>query len=358
MAETDNLQGLDSGQLASDPIGTAQKFNALLRGVRASVATAAATILTTRGDLLTRSASALARLAVGAANTVLRSDGADPSWGKIVNADITDDTIAVGKLADGTAGQLITWDAAGEATTVATGNSGQALTSNGAGAAPTFQAQTAGDINGLTTTDNPASTAYVAGSIGSGVSNNRKFRVGEVGGWCALEEQTASTSASLSFVLTSYTADFEDFEFIIHALRPETDAVFLFLRTSTDGGSNYDAGASDYAWCGYRSDQGALTGDRDAADSEIELTTGLDSVGNTAGSEAFSGRVMLYNPAATVHTRITSHGNFTDAAGNLIDVAISGIRLAAADVDAVRFLMSSGNIASGKITLMGRRKVT
>ena len=47
--------------------------------------------------------------------------------------------VDVADLANGTDGELITWDAAGVAATVATGTAGQVLTSNGAGAAPTFQ---------------------------------------------------------------------------------------------------------------------------------------------------------------------------------------------------------------------------
>lgn len=45
-----------------------------------------------------------------------------------------------GDIADGTAGELLTWDAAGVAALVATGAATEVLTSNGAGAAPTFQA--------------------------------------------------------------------------------------------------------------------------------------------------------------------------------------------------------------------------
>lgn len=48
--------------------------------------------------------------------------------------------IAVSDLADGTDGELITWDASGVPATVSVGTSGHVLTSNGAGAAPTFQA--------------------------------------------------------------------------------------------------------------------------------------------------------------------------------------------------------------------------
>jgi hypothetical protein len=45
-----------------------------------------------------------------------------------------------GDIADGTAGELLTWDAAGVAAVVATGAATEVLTSNGAGTAPTFQA--------------------------------------------------------------------------------------------------------------------------------------------------------------------------------------------------------------------------
>jgi hypothetical protein len=45
-----------------------------------------------------------------------------------------------GDIADGTAGEIMTWDAAGVAALVATGAATEVLTSNGAGTAPTFQA--------------------------------------------------------------------------------------------------------------------------------------------------------------------------------------------------------------------------
>lgn len=59
--------------------------------------------------------------------------------GGITNGSSLGTDIAVSELADGTDGELITWDSSGVATTVAVGTSGQVLTSNGAGAEPTFQ---------------------------------------------------------------------------------------------------------------------------------------------------------------------------------------------------------------------------
>ena len=60
-----------------------------------------ASTLTTRGDLLTMDAGPdFKRLALGAANTVLKSDGSDGSWGSIVDANITAATVTGAKLAN------------------------------------------------------------------------------------------------------------------------------------------------------------------------------------------------------------------------------------------------------------------
>tara|TARA_Y100000310_G_scaffold257479_1_gene265539 strand:+ start:2423 stop:5548 length:3126 start_codon:yes stop_codon:yes gene_type:complete len=53
---------------------------------------------------------------------------------------IADDAITLSKLAAGTDGELITWDASGDPAAVAVGTATHVLTSNGAGSAPTFQA--------------------------------------------------------------------------------------------------------------------------------------------------------------------------------------------------------------------------
>ena len=58
----------------------------------------------------------------------------------IVEGDIVNNAISLGKMATGTAGNLITYSAAGAPAVVATGTATHVLTSNGAGAAPTFQA--------------------------------------------------------------------------------------------------------------------------------------------------------------------------------------------------------------------------
>jgi hypothetical protein len=52
---------------------------------------------------------------------------------------IEDDAVTLAKMAGGTDGNLITYDAAGDPAYVLTGTAAQVLTSNGPGAAPTFE---------------------------------------------------------------------------------------------------------------------------------------------------------------------------------------------------------------------------
>ena len=65
------------------------------------------------------------------------------------SAGLTD--VAISDLADGTPGELITWDGANAPAVVATGTANQVLTSNGAGLPPTFQNAGAGFADPMTT---------------------------------------------------------------------------------------------------------------------------------------------------------------------------------------------------------------
>ena len=65
---------------------------------------------------------------------------------KVTTPAVTDDSITLAKMAPGTDGNLITYDASGNPAAVATGTAGHVLTSAGAGAPPTFAALTTGKI--------------------------------------------------------------------------------------------------------------------------------------------------------------------------------------------------------------------
>ena len=86
---------------------------------------------------------------------------------------IANNAVTLAKMAGGTDGELITYDANGDPAAVAVGSSGHVLTSNGAGAAPTFQAAAGGGATIVhafsnTTTTNYAGTASSFSTVGSG----------------------------------------------------------------------------------------------------------------------------------------------------------------------------------------------
>lgn len=91
---------------------------------------------------------------IGSAGAPVLFNGAlgTPSSGTLTNATglptagLVDDAVTLAKMAPGTDGNLITYDANGDPAYVATGTSGQVLTSNGAGAAPTFQTSSGAEL--------------------------------------------------------------------------------------------------------------------------------------------------------------------------------------------------------------------
>ena len=69
--------------------------------------------------------------------------------GSIDTAHIADDQITLAKMASGTDGNIISYDASGNPVAIATGSDGQVLTSTGAGSPPAFEAAPSTSFNGI-----------------------------------------------------------------------------------------------------------------------------------------------------------------------------------------------------------------
>lgn len=70
--------------------------------------------------------------------------GQTPTAVALDGDDLANDIITLAKMASGTDGNIISYDASGNPVAIATGSDGQVLTSAGAGAAPAFEAGFAG----------------------------------------------------------------------------------------------------------------------------------------------------------------------------------------------------------------------
>lgn len=170
-----------------------------------------------------------------------------------------------------------------------------------------------------------------------------------VQGRVLLATKTASASATLDFTEFD-NATYRWYEFDLDNVKPATDATDFYARVSTNGGSSYNAGASDYSWTYGGTGSVALT-QADGADGHMQIAT---NIGNAAAEFGVSGRLILLSAgSATAYTRLLSQIGYDSSAGEGFQLTGLGRRLAAEDTDAIRFLFSSGNITSGTIRMYG-----
>jgi len=146
---------------------------------------------------------------------------------------------------------------------------------------------------------------------------------------------TATASASSAIAFTGLSATYTKYVVVLTDVIPSTTASLL-LRTSTNGGSSYDSGAAEYT---YGTTSGAYT----TSATSLPLATSV-----TTGAYGVSGELWIFSPSSVVPCRVLFQG-FNDP-GSLY---LAGHRAAAADVDAIQFSFSAGNIASGKFYLYG-----
>jgi len=172
------------------------------------------------------------------------------------------------------------------------------------------------------------------------------------GEWVLLEKITAATTTTIAFKIDT---TFDDYKVVARKLLPATDAVLLHARTSTDAGATFDSGASDYNWSTAEMTNAAETYVHDNADTQIKLcgANGLSNVANEGGA---NGEITVWSPNDAIYTTLSSRldGIKGGAARATIHMA-SGTRQSAANVDAIQFLLSSGDITSGDLILYGRK---
>lgn len=174
---------------------------------------------------------------------------------------------------------------------------------------------------------------------------------GEVGGGDYALISSATASSSSTVVFTGLSSSYIAYKVVFTHLKTENDNRTLWMRTSTDNGSNYDEGGSDYKWAMVAVSQaGTVTGNGDNADTKLSLSyLGVGSDTN----EFVSGEVTLYNPTAASYGEISWELMQNDNSGALFRVTGCGQRLSAADITAIQFRFEDGSIVSGEFRLYG-----
>lgn len=174
------------------------------------------------------------------------------------------------------------------------------------------------------------------------------------GGYAFIEQQTASASAQIDFALP---AGFELYQLVIFGLVPATDDTELYCRFSNNGGSTFRSGASDYGYAILTQGSGAGGGSlasTGAAQILLAHTASGNGIGNAAGEAAAYVFDIFSARNSSIFTRINAtSASYTGGNGNFQRMTGGGQVRTAETNDAVRFLMSTGNITSGTFILTG-----
>lgn len=163
-----------------------------------------------------------------------------------------------------------------------------------------------------------------------------------------LADPTVASGAS-SVVFTGLSSTYSQYVIQFDGLVPGTDNTNLWIRTSSDGGSSYDSGASDYDYALFRiyaTASDLFDGASGAASVRMTASSG------NAANETSDGTIIIHRPSNTEYTKITSDIIGHNFSALPIRQWSYGIRKSAAAVDAVQLLMSSGTI-SGTFRIYG-----
>lgn len=192
-----------------------------------------------------------------------------------------------------------------------------------------------------------AGTDFVIDSVDSG---------GDVSSFDLLATATASASASLDFE-SVITSEYSNYMFVIDKLVTTTLNTNVYLRTSTNNGTSYDNTLGDYAYASSYLSPNGVSASPPASTSAQQIflnASGFGRLSTTSGSN-LSGVIYLDNPHTNVGVKNIRWFIGSGVPTVMFFVNGAGQRTSQNNVDAVQFLLSSGNIASGTIRLYGMK---
>ena len=171
------------------------------------------------------------------------------------------------------------------------------------------------------------------------------------------------SDANATFDSSIITDAFDEYLFIFNNIHPETDGVELTFNVSIDNGSNYNIAKTSTAfWSEQVESGGGQLQYRTGQD--LAQGTGEQIIMNDLGNgndEAGAGVMRLFNPSSTTFVKhfVCRHQyyHFGSADGNTAGYAIdnytAGYANTTSAINNIRFIMSSGEIQGGTISLFG-----
>jgi hypothetical protein len=230
--------------------------------------------------------------------------GSSPAEVALTTGDLGDDIVTLAKIQSGTDGELITWDASGNPTTVAAGTSGHFLKSQGSGSVPVFAAA-GGALNYI-------SSVTISSGVGEFTS------------------------------LTTYDTYFIRYERMIGSASAN-DRIVL----SDDNATSYESSGYAFTGVAYATNGSSVPSSRSTSYIDLSYTY--------AGSSYMSGQLWLQRKASSATGAMVHAQNWQleDASGYETGRVVTGRLDTGTIVNAIKFYRSSGNYTSGTLHLYG-----
>ena len=192
-------------------------------------------------------------------------------------------------------------------------------------------------------------------SNGTTILDNGAFSVG-LGGLVLISEQTASGSASVEFT-TGIDSTYPIYKFEYNSLHPSTDGVYLQFNLSTDGGSNYNVTKTSSSFHAFHNESDTVTSLSYDTVGDLAQSTGNQYISNNIGNDndqTVSGTLFLFNPSSNTFVKhYMSNTNASHQSEYSMNTYVGGYGNTSSSINALKFIMTSGNIDSGTIKLYG-----
>ena len=175
-----------------------------------------------------------------------------------------------------------------------------------------------------------------------------------------IKEQTASSSASISFVngtsdvVLDSTYPIYKFEFI--NIHPATDNTLFQFQGSTNGGSSYGVTITSTFFRAYHDEADTGTALQYQTGKDLAQSTSfqvLAEYGND-NDQSTSGELFIFNPSSTTFVKhFMSNFNFSNGSNYSMNTRCAGYFNTTSAIDGFQFKTNSGNTDSGTIKLYG-----
>lgn len=173
-------------------------------------------------------------------------------------------------------------------------------------------------------------------------------------GLVLISAQSASSQAAVQFT-SGIDSTYDEYEIHFQNVIPASNSKDLYFRTSSNLGSSFDSGATDYLSGGisYTSASGTFGSLQSTGAAQIQLAAVVD---NTSGYAGASGKIKITRPSAAVRKVMAVETECMQAAAAITGRSMLCSRNSTNVINAVQFSFETGNISSGFFKLYGVRK--